>query len=67
VEHHATVVLTDESADWRALAIAYDTVGSADAASAFLAALDLDAGPLTCQPDLYAGIDNDSLVVPIDD
>jgi hypothetical protein len=67
VGHNATVVITDERADWRVLATAYDTVGRADAASAFLAALDHDAGLLTRQPGLYAGIDNDSLVLPIDD
>ena len=42
VHHAATAIVADNPADWRALAATYDIVGRLDAASAALAAVDLD-------------------------
>jgi hypothetical protein len=64
VQHPATTVLTPDP-DWRALAATYDTVGRLDAASAVLAALDLDCHLLSAQPGLYGGIAGGGPIIPI--
>jgi hypothetical protein len=56
VNHPATTVLAPHPDDWQALAATYDSVGRLDAASAVLAAIDLDCQVLTGQPGLYAGL-----------
>jgi hypothetical protein len=65
VHHRATVILTDDGADWRALAATYDIVGRLDAASAALAAVDLDVTLLTAQPGLYGGMADGGPVIPV--
>jgi hypothetical protein len=67
VDHSATVVTANDPEDWQALAATYDTVGRADAASAFLTTLDYECMLLTRQPGLYAGLGNADQVIPIDD
>ncbi|MEV4212531.1 hypothetical protein [Micromonospora sp. NPDC049662] len=64
--HQAIEILTPDPESWRALAIIYETVGRLDAASAVLAAIDLDGHLLTGQPALYAGLDGGGPVIPID-
>jgi hypothetical protein len=65
VNHRATVILADEPADWRALAATYDIVGRIDAASAALAAVDLDVALLTAQPGLYGGMADGGPIIPV--
>jgi hypothetical protein len=65
VAHPATVILPPEPDSWRALAVTYDTVGRLDAASAVLAAIDLDCDVLTGQPALYAGLAGGGPIIPI--
>lgn len=67
VDHHATVVLSADAADWRALAAAYDLVGRLDTAAAALAAIDHDCAVLTRQTSLYAGLAGGGPVIPIED
>jgi hypothetical protein len=56
VNHQATTIVPPHGDSWRALCATYDTVGRLDAASAVLAAYDLDCLILTAQPALYAGL-----------
>lgn len=56
IAHQATTIVSPEADSWRALAATYDTVGRLDAASAVLAAYDLDVLILTGQAALYAGL-----------
>jgi hypothetical protein len=65
VNHPATAVLTPKPEDWQALAAIYDTVGRLDAASAVLAAIDLDCQVLTGQPGLYGGLAGGGPVIPL--
>jgi hypothetical protein len=65
VAHPATVVIAPEPGDWQALAATYETVGRLDAASAVLAAIDLDCLVLTGQPGLYGGLTGGGPVIPI--
>jgi hypothetical protein len=65
LHHRATVILATEAADWQALAATYDMVGRLDAASAALAAVDLDAALLTAQPGLYGGMADGGPVIPV--
>ncbi|GAA1748312.1 hypothetical protein [Luedemannella helvata] len=64
---HATVVLSADAADWRALAATYDIVGRLDTAAAALAAIDHDCAVLTRRPSLYAGLAGGGPVIPIED
>lgn len=63
--HPAALVISPEPGEWRALAAAHDTVGRLDAASAVLAAIDLDCDVLTGQPGLYAGLAGGGPIIPI--
>ncbi|MFE9914799.1 hypothetical protein ACFYPG_06525 [Micromonospora sp. NPDC005553] len=54
--HDATAIVAPEAAEWRALAATYDTVGRLDAASAVLAAYDLDIMIVAGQLALDAGL-----------
>ncbi|MEJ3748243.1 hypothetical protein WEI85_33775 [Actinomycetes bacterium KLBMP 9797] len=63
--HRASVLLDEEGAGWRALAATYDIVGRIDAASAVLAAIDLDCMVLTGQPGLYGGLADGGPVIPL--
>ncbi|HET8683007.1 MAG TPA: hypothetical protein VFM54_14225 [Micromonosporaceae bacterium] len=65
VRHAATSVLAPQPEDWRALTAIFDTVGRLDAASAMLAALDLDCQVLTSQPGLYGGLAGGGPVIPV--
>jgi hypothetical protein len=65
VHHRASAVLGDDPEDWRALAAMYDIVGRIDAASAAVAAIDLDVSILTGQPGLYGGLAGGGPVIPI--
>jgi hypothetical protein len=56
IAHRATTIVAPDEDSWRALAATYDTVGRLDAASAVLAAYDLDVLILTSQAALYAGL-----------
>jgi hypothetical protein len=67
VDHHATILLSADVADWRALAATYDIVGRLDAAAAALAAIDYNCAVLTRQTSLYAGLDGGGLIIPIED
>jgi hypothetical protein len=55
-QHRACVLLDNVAANWQALAATYEIVGRLDAASAALAAIDLDIDILTAQPGLYGGL-----------
>ncbi|MEU8007050.1 hypothetical protein AB0B66_38305 [Catellatospora sp. NPDC049111] len=63
-DHSAVVVLSPWPTDWRALAVTCDIVGRLDAASAVLAAYDLDCSVLTNQPGLYAGLADGGPIIP---
>jgi hypothetical protein len=63
VTHPATTVLAPRPGDWQALAAVYDSVGRLDAASAVLAAIDLDCQVLTNRPRLYAGLEGGGPVI----
>jgi hypothetical protein len=63
VNHPATTVLAPHPVDWQALAAIYDSVGRLDAASAVLAAIDLDCQVLTNRPGLYAGLEGGGPVI----
>jgi len=65
VAHTATAVITPRPDDWRALAATYETVGRLDAASAVLAAIDVDCLVLTGQPRLYAGLAGGGPIIAI--
>jgi hypothetical protein len=65
VAHPATAVLVPRPGDWQALAATYETVGRLDAASAVLAAIDLDCLVLTGQPGLYGGLAGGGPIIPI--
>lgn len=65
VAHPATAVLVPRSEDWQALATTYETVGRLDAASAVLAAIDLDCLILTGQSGLYGGLASGGPIIPI--
>lgn len=67
VAHDATVMITDDSADWQVLAATYDIVGRAEAASAALAALDNGCAVFTRHPGLYAGMEADGLTLAIEE
>ena len=63
--HPAAHLISPDPGEWRALAAAHDTVGRLDAASAVLAAIDLDCDVLTAQPALYAGLAGGGPIIPI--
>jgi hypothetical protein len=63
--HRAGVLLADDGPNWRALAATYDIVGRIDAASAALAAIDLNCAVLTAQPALYGGLAGGGPIIPI--
>jgi hypothetical protein len=65
VAHSATAVITPQPEDWRALAVTCETVGRLDAATAVLAAIDLDCLVLTDQPGLYGGLAAGGPIIPI--
>jgi hypothetical protein len=65
VAHPATAVITPHPEDWQALAATYETVGRLDAASAVLAAIDVDCLVLTGQPGLYAGLAGGGPIIAI--
>ena len=65
VEHRAAVVPGDDPADWQVLAAMYDIVGRLDAASAAVAALDLDVSIPTGQPGLYGGLAGGGPIIAI--
>jgi hypothetical protein len=65
VAHPATAVLVPRPDDWQALAVTYETVGRLDAASAVLAAIDLDCLILTGQSGLYGGLAGGGPIIPI--
>lgn len=65
VNHPAVAVRSPQPGDWQALAAIYHSVGRLDAASAVLAAIDLDCQVLTGQPGLYGGLANGGPVIPI--
>ena len=65
VAHAATAVIAPRPEDWQALAATYDTVDRLDAASAVLAAIDLDCLVLTAQPGLYGGLAGGGPIIPI--
>jgi hypothetical protein len=65
VNHRASALLGDDGASWQALAATYDIVGRLDAASAALAAIDLDCAVLTAQPGLYGGLAGGGPIIPI--
>ena len=56
VAHPGTMVVTSHPDDWLALAATYETVGHLDAASAVLAAIDVECLVLTDQPGPYGGL-----------
>lgn len=66
VNHHATVLLGVNSADWRALAASLDIVGQTDSATAVLAGIEHDCDVMTARPRLYAGLDGD-MILPIEE
>jgi hypothetical protein len=66
VKHRATVLISDEPADWQVLAATYDIVGRVDAASAALAAIDNECDVLTRHPGLYAGLNAGGLVIEVE-
>lgn len=65
VHHRAIVLLAADAESWQALAATYDIVGRLDAASAALAAIDLNVDILTAQPGLYGGLAGGGPVIPI--
>jgi len=65
VAHPATAIITPHPDDWRALAATCETVGRLDAASAVLAAIDVDCLVLTGQPGLYAGLAGGGPIIAI--
>ncbi len=65
VNHPAAVILADDATDWQALAATYNIVGRIDAASAALAAVDLDVSLLSAQPGLYGGMADGGPVIPV--
>lgn len=67
VEHPATTLLGGEPGKWRDLVALREVVGAHDAASAALAAIDLDVDIFTRTPRLYAGVAGGELTLPFDD
>ena len=65
VNHAATMILIDDATHWQALVATYEIVGRLDAASAALAAVDLDVALLTGQPGLYGGMADGGPVIPV--
>jgi ABC-type Fe2+-enterobactin transport system substrate-binding protein len=65
VAHPATAVLVPQPHNWQALAVTYETVGRLDAASAVLAAIDLDCLVLTGQSGLYGGLAGGGPIISI--
>jgi predicted nucleic acid-binding protein len=65
VNRDSTRVLADQVESWRAFAATYEIVGRLDAASAVLAAIDLDCHVLTGQPGLYGGLAGGGPVIGI--
>ena len=58
-------VLPVGAGDWLALAAIYNGVAQLGAASAVLAAIDLDCQVLTGQPDLYSGLADGGPIIPL--
>lgn len=65
IRHEAAVLLDNLAEDWEALAVLYDTVGRLDAATAVIAAYDLDSLILTAQPRLYGGLQDGGPIIPV--
>lgn len=67
VDHPATAVLADEPDKWRDIAALREVLSAHDAASAALAAIDLDVDIFTRTPRLYAGVAGGELTLPFED
>jgi hypothetical protein len=59
------VLPADEATNWQALAVTYDIVGTLDAASAALMAIDRRINILTAQPGLYGGLSDSGPIIPV--
>lgn len=64
--HPDTVVLAEDPENWRALASLLAVTGEYPAACAVLAAIDVERWVLSARPQLYAGVNDGALVIPID-
>jgi hypothetical protein len=64
VKHGATVLSTIPSANWRLLTKLHRVIGRLDASTAALTARPARCYILTREPGLYAGLEDDSPVIP---
>lgn len=67
VEHPDTMVATEDADNWRALVSLSSVTGEYQAACAALLAIDNERWVLSARPDLYAGVADGALVIPIGD
>ncbi|MEU4564422.1 hypothetical protein AB0F72_39090 [Actinoplanes sp. NPDC023936] len=67
VAHRAVFLLSDDPADWQALAALRGLVGTADRASAAMLALDAEVDVLTRDPSWYAAVAGGKATLEFDD
>lgn len=65
LEHPDTVLLAEDVENWRALAALLPVTGEYSAACAALAAIDAERWVLSSRPELYAGVNDGAIAIPL--